>query len=46
MVSVPPEVSLNENALSVQWMHCPTRQMKCFVLQYALHMNVDAGTLQ
>ena len=32
LYAVSPALSLKVDAVPMQWMHCPSRQMKCFVL--------------
>ena len=39
VVAVPTAVSLNVNAVPMQWMHCPSRWMKYAVTEDALPLK-------
>ena len=46
MVLVPTAVLLNEDAVPMQWMHCPTRWMQYVVTEDAVPMKEDAAMQQ
>ena len=46
VVAVPPAGSLNENALPLQWIQCPTKWMQYEMMDGALPMRDDAVILQ
>ena len=46
VVAVPPAGSLNENAVPLQWIQCPTRWMHYVMTDDALPMKEDAVILQ
>ena len=45
-VAVLPYVLLNVDAVPMQWMQCPTRQMQYVVTEDAVPMKVDEVILQ
>ena len=45
VVAAPPTVSLNEDAVSMQCMQCPTRWMRYAVTEDTVSTNVDAVNL-
>ncbi len=45
VVAVPPSVSLNVDAVPMQWMQCPTRWMQYVVMEDAVPTKVDAVIL-
>ena len=46
VVAVPHAGSLNENAVPLQWIQCPTRWMQYVMTDDALPMKVDAVIMQ
>ena len=46
MVAEPTAVSLNVDAVPMQWMQCPTMCMQYVVMEDAVPMKVDAVILQ
>ena len=46
VVAVPPEMSINMDAVPRQWMHCPTRWMQYVVTKDTVPMKVVAQFLQ
>ena len=46
VVEMPPTVSLNVDAVPMEWMHCPTMCMQYVVMEDSVIMNEDAVILQ
>ena len=46
MVAEPTAVSLNVDAVPMQWMQCTTMCMQCVVADDAVPMKVDAVIMQ
>ena len=42
MIEVHPTGSLNENAMPLQWIQCPTRWMQYVVMEDAVPTKMDA----